>query len=42
MFNKNHSLQGNYILRFTGGMLCWQCNVDLNKVDFFYYLFFFK
>lgn len=42
MFNKNHSLQGNYILTFTGGMLCWQCNVDLNKVDFFFLIIFFN
>lgn len=31
MFNRNHSLQGNYILTFTGETVCWQHNVGLNR-----------
>lgn len=35
MFNRNHSLQGNYILTFTGEMLSLQCNIDLKRNLFF-------
>lgn len=31
MFNRNHSLQGNYILTFTGETVCWQRNVSLKR-----------
>lgn len=40
MFNRNHSLQGNYILTFTGEMLSLQCNIDLKRNLFFFYYYF--